>query len=323
VGRELLRRAVHGATTIAIVATLTFVLLHLAPGDPLAQDLDNTTVPPAVRQHQRELAGFDRPIAEQLVRYLANVAQGELGYSWSLHRPVGRAVAAALPNTLVLVGTALACSFLLGITLGVVEVAWRGGRAGRLLNTATAVVASLPEFWLAVVLALVFAYRLSLFPISGTIDVAMHDFYSPAGRALDRLRHLVLPVGTLTLLYSAIIARYQRAALLEVLEADWLRTARSKGLTEGAILVRHALRNALVPIASLLGLALPALVAGAVFVEVAFGWPGMGRLAIDGVNARDYELVTAAALLGAVLVVVGSILADTLQRMLDPRLRTA
>jgi peptide/nickel transport system permease protein len=180
---------------------------------------------------------------------------------------------------------------------------------------------SLPEFWLALMALLVFAYWLPLFPAGGIVDATVHDYLGFWGRLADRVRHLVLPATTLALLTTAAVARYQRAAMLEVIELDFVRTARAKGLPERSVLARHALRNALLPVITLVGLALPALVGGAVFVETVFSWPGMGLLAADAIAARDYPLITATVAVGGVTVAVGSLVADILYAVADPRVR--
>ena len=184
------------------------------------------------------------------------------------------------------------------------------------MGTLTLIVASLPEMWFAVVLVIVFANRLGWFPAGGMTELGMPD------TGLSRLHHLALPVLTLTLVGVASIARYQRAAVLEILPRDFLRTARAKGLTERRVLWQHALRNALVPTIVLAGLSLPTLVGGAVLVERIFSWPGMGNLAAVAVASRDYAVVVGAVLVGAVMVVVGGIVTDLLHAAIDPRVRT-
>jgi peptide/nickel transport system permease protein len=178
-----------------------------------------------------------------------------------------------------------------------------------------------PDFWLALLVLLLFAYRLPILPAGGIIDPVMYDYLSPGGRALDRLRHLVLPVVTLTLLSTASIARYQRSALLGVLPSDWMRTALAKGLSWRDAVRRHALRNALLPTITLAGLSLPTLAAGALFVEKVFSWPGMGLVTVNAIGARDYPLITAGVLFISVVVVIGALLADLAAAMADPRIR--
>jgi peptide/nickel transport system permease protein len=180
-----------------------------------------------------------------------------------------------------------------------------------------------PDFWLALVALLLLAYRLPLFPPSGIVDPVLYDYMSFTERLLDRLRHLVLPVTTLTLLSTAAISRHQRSALFEVMPSDWMRTAIAKGLSHRRAVRRHALRNALLPSITLAGLYLPALAAGALFVEKVFSWPGMGLLAANAIGARDYPLITAAVLVTSVAVALGALLADVAAAAADPRIRVS
>jgi peptide/nickel transport system permease protein len=319
----LLRRVMQGAAIVFAVATLAFVLLHLAPGDPFSATLDDPRIAQSTRDQLRANYGLDRPLPEQYARYLVRVARGDFGPSYSHNRPVADVLRAAIPNTLLLMGTALVASLLLGVGIGVLQALRRGRAADRALGAGSLVVASVPDFWLALLVMLGLAYWLPIFPISGTVTEVLYDFMSPLERLADRLRHLALPALTLTLVMTATIARYQRAALLEVLPEDYVRTARAKGLDERAVVLRHALRNALLPVITIIGLAFPTLLGGAVFVEQVFSWPGMGRVAVAAFGARDYPLVLAEVIVGGMLVVVGGIIADLLYAAADPRLRAA
>jgi peptide/nickel transport system permease protein len=315
------RRLLQAVVIVAIAATATFLLVQLAPGDPLGDLVTNPRVPAEVRERLRERWGLDRPVHEQYALYVRNLARGDLGWSFSQSRPVAHALVDALPNTMLLMGVALVGAFVLGVATGVVRAARRGSVADRALGAGTLFFYSMPDFWLAIMAMLVFAYWVPIFPTSGMTTAVIYDYLSPAGKLLDRLRHLVLPATTLVLLLAAIIARYQRAAFLDVATQDFVRTARAKGLTERAVLWRHVLRNALLPVITLLGLALPMLVGGAVFIEHVFAWPGMGRLVVVAIAARDHSLVMAIVILGSVLVTLGSLLADVLYAVADPRLR--
>ena len=318
--RYLLGRVLQALVVVVLVATISFLLIRLAPGDPFSYE-GAWALSPAARAQLRARYGYDQPVVEQYARFLGNVARGELGFSHSLNRPVGAAIAEALPHTLLLMGAALALSFAVGIVLGVVQAVHRGGRLDRALSTVMLFFYSVPDFWLALVVLLAFAYWLPIFPAGGIVDPVMHDYMSFGARVLDRLRHLVLPSITLTLLAAAGIARYQRAALLDVLPQDYVRTARAKGLPERSVVYRHALRNALLPVITLLGLFLPALVGGAFFVEKVFSWQGMGYLAASAITTRDYDLVTGTVVVGGIMVTVGSLVADLLYAVADPRLR--
>jgi peptide/nickel transport system permease protein len=260
-------------------------------------------------------------VSEQYVRWMANVPRGELGWSFSHRRPVRDVLGDALPRTLLLVGLSLAFSFALGIVVGVLQAERLGAASDRWLGRGLLLLYSVPDFWLALVALLLFAYRIPILPAGGIVDPVMHDYLSFGGRLLDRLRHLVLPVVTLTLLSSAVIARHQRSALLDVLPSDWMRTALAKGLGWRDAVRRHALRNALLSTITLVGLSLPALAAGAVFVEKVFSWPGMGMVTVSAIAARDYPLITAGVLVISVMVVIGALVADLAVAMADPRVR--
>jgi peptide/nickel transport system permease protein len=254
------------------------------------------------------------------VRFLGQAAVGNFGLSIKYHQPVADVLAAAIPQTIVLMGTALVLSFGFGVALGAWQASRHGTAADRITGTASLIVASLPEFWLGLVLLLLFSSRFPIFPSYGALD-PLHDLLPFTDRVIDRVRHLALPAVTLAMLSIASIARYQRATLLDVLPQDFVRTARAKGVAERQVVWSHALRNALVPTIVLAGLSLPALIGGAVFVERIFSWPGMGSVAVEAFAGRDYQLVTGTTVAGAVLVVAGSILADVLHAVADPRVR--
>ena len=319
--RYFAHRLGQAAIIVAIVAAITFLLIHLAPGDPFSAILDNPNVSEKVRLTLRAQYGLDRPLAEQFVRYANALAHGELGWSFSHDQPVIEVLATALPNTLLLMSVALVGSFVLGIVVALIQVARRGTFVDNALSGITLFFFSMPDFWLGILALLAFTYWLPIFPVGGAVDPVMHEFLGLGGRIMDRLRHLALPSLTLILLASASVARFQRAALLDVLPADYIRTARLKGLTERQILRRHALRNALLPIITLIGLSFPALLTGAFFIEKIFAWPGMGYAVVNAIGSRDYPLVVGGVMIASIMVTVGSLLADLLYAWADPRLR--
>lgn len=317
----LIRRVLQAVTVVAVVATVTFFLIHLAPGDPLGGALDDPRVSEAVRLHWRHVFALDRPLGVQYLRFLVGVAHGQFGYSIAYHESVSTLIGRAFPNTLLLAGTALTVSFVAGIAIALVQIARRSRMVNGALGGTALVLYSLPDFWLAQVALLVFAYWLPIFPAGGLVDPVIHPYLGTAGAITDRLRHSILPMLTLAALSAGGVARFQRAALLGVAADDYLRTARAKGVPEWQVITRHALRNALLPVITLFGLSLPGFLSGAVFVEKIFSWPGIGSLAVDAVAARDYPVVVACAVMGSVLVVTGSLLADLLSAVADPRLR--
>jgi peptide/nickel transport system permease protein len=319
--RYLAGRLAQAAVIVAFVAAISFALIHLAPGDPFTTVMDNPDVSETVRQTLRAQYGFDRPLPEQFVRYIGRLAHGDLGWSFSNDRTVLEVLGTALPNTLLLMGLALVGSFALGIFVALVQVRKRGSVTDHTLSGVTLLLISMPDFWLAILALLAFTYWLPLFPVGGAVDAVRHEYMTFGARVVDRLRHLVLPALTLTVLAAGGVARYQRAALMDILPADFIRTARLKGLTEREILRRHALRNALLPIISIMGLSFPALLTGAFFIEKIFTWPGMGLAVISAISTRDYPLVVGGVIIGSIMVTLGSLLADMLYVWADPRLR--
>ena len=317
--RALIQRVWQGLVVVAIVVTATFVLVRLAPGDPFAGALENARVTPELRAHWRAAYGLDGSIGTQYTHWIASLLRGDLGWSTSTNQPVSHAIAQALPQTLWLMGVALLLSFALGMCLG----AWQAARHGRATDHAIGAItlfgAALPDFWLSLVVLLTGAYWLRLFPVGGAADPLLPIAASTVTVLADRLKHLALPVLTLVILIAAPVARQQRAAVLDKLGAEWVRTATAKGVSPFTVFRRHAWRTALGPVVTLGGLTLPALVGGAVFVEHVFAWPGMGQLAAGAIASRDYHLVVGCVLAGAVMVIVGSTLADLLSQRLDPR----
>lgn len=319
----LLRRALQGLAIVFSVATLTFLLVHLAPGEPFGAMLEDPRVTEEMRGDFRARYGLDRPLHAQYGHYLARVSRGDLGVSFTHRRPVRDVLGEALPRSILLVGTALLLGFSGGILLGVFQATVRGSFADRLLTRLTVIFSAVPDFWLALALLVVFARALQWLPSSGMADEALAAYFTPAERVADVLRHMVLPVSSLAIIIFAVVARYQRAAILEVLPEDYMRTAHAKGLRRRDLLRRHAMRNAVLPIVTLLGLTLPSLASGALFVETIFAWPGMGNAAVTALSERDYPMVLGAVLAGSVLVVIGSLLTDLLYAAIDPRLRHA
>jgi peptide/nickel transport system permease protein len=320
--RYIAQRLAQAAVIVAIVATITFALIHLAPGDPFSAVMDNPNVSETVRQTLRAQYGLGRPLPEQFVRYVSSLAHGDLGWSFSHERPVRDVLGSALPNTLLLMGVALVGSFVFGILIALFQVARRGSVTDHVLSGLSLFFFSMPDFWLAILAFLTFTYWLPIFPAGGAVDPVTHEYLGLGARIVDRLYHLALPALTLILLASAVVARYQRAALLDVLPADFIRTARLKGLTEPEILRRHALRNALLPIITLVGLSFPALLTGTFFVEKIFAWPGMGYAVLLAIGTRDYPLVVGGVIIGSIMVTLGSLLSDVLYALADPRLRS-
>jgi peptide/nickel transport system permease protein len=315
---SLARRALSGLGVVLGVVTLMFALLRLAPGDPALLLVGPAASAEQVAAQRRSL-GLDRPVVEQYASWLGQFVRGDWGTSIATGRPVRTMLAQAWPATVRLVGISLVLSYLIGIAVGVVQAA-RGGRLDTVLSVATVTLFALPGYWLGLMLVMVFTYRLRLLPAFGAAGFDA-DFLPPAARLADRLRHLALPLATLTLVGIGGTARFVRGAMLDVAGSPWVAVARAKGLSETRVTLRHVLRNALVPVVTLLGLSLPTLFSGAVFIEAIFAWPGVGRVLVEAVQARDYPVVMAATAVSALLVVLGNLLAEALVRWVDPRAR--
>ena len=322
----ILRRVATAIPLLFGIATLIYFLVELAPGEPgqrhLAPGMTSETI-----EQLRINRGLDQPMHVRYVRWLGGLAKGDLGVSFSENRPVADVIRDYLPATLLLSGCALFLAFLLGIVVGALQAV----RQYSLFDSAASVVLlffySMPSFWLALMLILVGSlyarnvWELPIyFPPSGMTDID-HDGFSTIGRIADRARHLVLPTLSLSLVLAAGIARYMRGSMLEVIRQDLVRTARAKGLPERVVVFRHALRNALLPVITLIGLYLPFLFSGAVFVETIFSWPGMGRAIVTAVLARDYPVVVGISFFFAAIVVVANLVADVLYAVVDPRIR--
>lgn len=271
--------------------------------------------------------GLDQPVHIRYVKWLGATARGDLGHSITHARPVREVVAAALPNTLLLAACALVAAFLIGIFVGTVQ----GTKQHSLFDSVASVVLlffySMPSFWLALMLMLCLsefarnAWDWPIwFPASGVTSFDFPDM-SPFGQFKDRVMHLVLPTLSLSLVLTAGIARYMRGSMLEVIRQDYVRTARAKGLPERVVVFKHALRNALIPIVTLVGLYIPFLFSGAVFIESIFAWPGMGRMVVDAITQRDYSVIMAGTFIFALMVVVANLVADVLYAVVDPRIR--
>jgi len=327
--RYAARRLLAAIPLVVLVLTVTFAAVHLAPGDPVRLYLG-----PGADEHAaaslRHAYGLDRPLPVQYVEWLAGFVTGSWGTSLSEHRPVARVLGDAVGPTVLLTGLSLLLTYVAGVLVGALQAVRRRTALDTALTVATTVLQALPAYVLALGLVLVFAYGAARWgwpaalrlPALGAEGIGA-DFLGRAGRLADRVRHLVLPVLTLTVIGAAGMARYARASVAGALRQPYVAAARSRGIPERRVVLRHALRTALLPLVTLLGLQLPALFSGVVFVETIFAWPGMGHVTVQAVLARDYPVVMAATGVFAVLVVAGNLLADLLAAALDPRVEVA
>ena len=317
--RFLARRLAQAALAVASIAVINFLILQLAPGD--AVDVLAGEAGAADSGYVTELRqrfGLDQPLPVQLGRYLLNIAQLDLGYSFRHNMPVATLIAQRLPATLLLIIASLGIAFLGGIVLG--------ATAARKVNTLTDNVISVlallayatPLFWLGLMLLILFTLKLDLLPGSGMITIGAEG--TAIEQIFDVLRHLILPATTLSLFYLATYTRLMRASMLEVFGMDYVRTARAKGISEHRVVYRHVLRNAVLPMITMLGIQIGSLLGGAVVVEVVFGWPGLGRLAFEAIFQRDFNLLLGILLLSSCLVIVVNLLVDIAYSRLDPRI---
>lgn len=320
--RWLAGRLTQAAITLILAAVVIFVVMRVAPGDPLTRLSDERPIAPEEVRRLRELYCLDCPMHVQLGRFARGIAHGDLGTSIHFSRPVTQLIAERLPATLLLGGTALLLNFTLGIWLGVRQALRRGRAFDHVVGTVSLVAYALPSFWVALVLAGLVGVRWRLLPVAGMHDPLLAS-PGPWASAVDVARHLVLPVLTLVTVTIAAAMRYQRSAMLAVLRLPYVAAARARGLSERRVIWRHAWPNALFPVVTLFGLWLPLLVSGSLFVEYVFAWPGLGALAAGAAAGRDYPLLMGTALLAAALVVVGALVTDILYALLDPRVREA
>jgi len=296
-------------------------MIHVAPGDPMDIYLESARrrqMDPQVIEMIREKYGLDQPVHVQYVKWLSNVVRGDFGESFRHRRPVTSMLAEAIPYTLQLTVLALLFDAIVGIALGILSAVRQYSRLDKLVTVGSLVVYAIPGFWLALMLVLVFSVQLGWFPTSQTRSMD-YDLLSLGGKIADRLWHLVLPVFVMGVASAAGTARYMRNRLLEVLNEEYVVAARARGFTERVVIVKHAVRTALIPIITIYGLSLPFLLGGATIIETIFAWPGMGRLTVEAVGGRDYPLIMATTTMAAVLTVVGNLLADIAYAWADPR----
>jgi peptide/nickel transport system permease protein len=317
----LLRRIAQAVGTFAIAVVLMFVLMRLAPGDPLSRMQEDRVMSPEEIAKMRAIFKLDQPIHRQFAAFVEGVLHADLGQSIEHGLPVNTLLASRIVPTLLLGGATILLNFTLGLWLGVRQAVRRGSREDRTLTALSLAGYATPSFWLGLVLAWLVGIELGWLPVAGMRNPLLSPDAPWIARALDVGAHLVLPALTLSIVTIAGTMRYQRAALLEVLRLPYIGTARAKGVPERAVVWRHAWRNALFPVITLFGLWLPVLVTGSVFVEMVFAWPGLGSLAANAASSRDYPLVMGATLLAAGLVVTASVITDLAYALLDPRVR--
>ena len=314
----IVRRLLQAVPLVLGVLVVTFVLIHIAPGDPI-YTLAGDGGDEAYYTQMRALYGLDRPLPEQLLRYILEVLRGDLGYSFTYQQPVLQVILDRIPATLLLMGAALTFSTTVGILLGVVASVRPRTPTDYSISVITLAFFAMPVFWLGQLMIILFAVVFKVFPVQGMVSV--REEYTGWRHVLDVAYHLVLPALTLGLVQLAQTARLTRTSLREVLQEDFVRTARSKGLRERHVIMRHALRNALLPVVTVLGGQIGVLLTGAALTETIFAWPGLGRLLLDATLARDYPVLMGIFILVAITVVVANLITDLVYTLLDPRVR--
>jgi peptide/nickel transport system permease protein len=312
-GRYILFRAAAAVPVLIGITIIVFVILSLIPGDPATSILGSYATPENVARLNAQL-GLDRPLVQRYFIWLGNLLQGDLGRSFSLNRPVIDEILERFSATLILSGLAFVMCSVLGILAGVISATRQYGLADKLITFSVLVGISVPSFFLGMMMILYFAVSLRWVPASG-----MYDLYG-GGDLPDLLHHLVMPATALAVVATGVVARMSRSAMLEVLRLDFIRTARAKGVRERRVITRHALRYAIVSILPVLGLQAGFVLSGAVYIEIVFQWPGIGRMLVDAILTRDIMLVQGGVLFVAACYVLFNIIVDLGQLWLDPRL---
>jgi peptide/nickel transport system permease protein len=311
--RFLIRRLLGAIPLLLGVAILSFIFMQLAPGGPDALFARNARMTEEQLQAIRRNMGLDRPMHEQLLTWLGNLAQGDLGISYTQYRPVSEVIWDAVPNTLLLMGTGMVISLVAALTFGILAARKPYGGFDNVVSFISYFGLAMPVFWFGLMLQILFAVKLGWLPSAG--------MYSPTGGGPgDLLRHLALPAFTIAIGSIAGWSRYVRSSTIESLGQDYVRTARAKGLAERRLMLGHVLRNALIPFITVVGIDVPLYLTGAVLTETVFSWPGMGRLFYDALTVRDYPVLMGILMLGAIFIVAGNLIADILYGFCDPRI---
>ncbi len=324
--RALMTRLIQALLLVLAVVVLNFVLVHAAPGDPVETIAGASGgMSPELMAQLRTQYGLDKPLVVQLGVYLGKIASGDLGYSYFFNLPVASMISERVPATLLLVLSSVLLAFVVGTTLGVLSSKKPNGLLSQFITVLSVVGFAAPVFWMGIMLVILFASVLPILPVSGmrAIDSSGGTGFPNLADVVDVLHHLILPTLTLSLVYLAQYSRLSRSSMLDVLGSDFIRTARAKGLAERVVMYKHALRNALLPVVTVLGLQFGNVMAGAILVETVFNWPGLGRLAFESVLRRDYPTILGLLLFSSIVVVVMNLLTDLCYRLIDPRIKTS
>jgi peptide/nickel transport system permease protein len=319
-GRFVIRRLLQVIPLLLGISIITFALANLVPGSPVSNlEFDPRTTQEDIERIEASL-GLDDPLYVRYFTWISNIARGDFGISLKNYRSVRATIADRLPNTLLLTGTALVLSLLFSIPVGVYAAVRRNSAFDNVSTAAAVAGFSVPTFWFGLMLILLFAVKFSEWGLPNLPAQGIKDLRGDGG-ILDRIQHLILPAFTLAFVQTAAWTRYIRSQMLEVLNQDYMRTATAKGLQEKVVIFRHGLRNAILPLVTLLGIAIPDLFGGALIIETIFSWPGMGLLAFDAAVNKDYPMIMGVVVVASTLVILGNLVADVVYSLLDPRIR--
>lgn len=313
--RYIVKRVLHAIPLILLITVIGYFIINLAPGDPVNMFINPEKATKIDVERIRQAMGLDKPIYIRYFIWLKNICNGNLGDSYFHSRPVAEMLGEAIPNTLVLSIAATLLAVIVAIPAGIISAIKRNTIWDYIFSTISFIGVSLPSFWFGLMLILMFSLKLGWLPTAG-----MRDNFDQFV-LMDRFKHLILPAIVLGMGSMAQYMRFMRGAVLEVIRQDYVRTARSKGLSEAVVILKHTLRNALLPMITLLGFLLPSLFGGAAITETIFSWPGIGRIMIEASFTRDYPVMMGDMLMTAVLVIIGSLLADILYAVADPRIK--
>ncbi|MCX5668321.1 MAG: ABC transporter permease [Candidatus Omnitrophica bacterium] len=318
--RHITKKLLGLIPTLIGITLISFFVIHLAPGKPTdLQTSMNPKVSYEAKQRLEKLYGLDKPIHIQYVEWVKRFVKFDFGRSYLDDRPVSEKIAERIPITILINFSAILLTIGLGIPLGITGAVKRGKLPDKLTTIFVFIGFSTPEFWLALLLMNLFCINLGWLPVSGIASLDFESF-NVAGKILDMAKHLILPIAISTFGSLAIISRYMRTEMVGIMTQDYIRTARAKGLDEKAVIYKHALKNALLPIITILGLSVPGLIGGSVIFESIFAIPGMGRLFYESVMARDYPVIMGVLSIGAILTLLGNFLADIAYSYADPRI---
>jgi peptide/nickel transport system permease protein len=316
-GRYVVRRLLIAIPTLLVISFVMYAILALAPIDPLAQLATDPRVPPEARENIRRALGLDQPWPVRYVKWLLAVLQGDFGVSFMSHTSVSGLIWQRLPNTLAVVGVAYIVGILVAVPIGMLSAVRRNTITDHTVSTLAYIGFSVPTFFTGLILIIIFSVKLHWLPFLYDSNLKVTDFNS----LLGQLRQSIMPIVVLGLFNAAVLTRYVRAEMLEHLPMDYVRTARAKGLREKAVVIRHALRNSLIPVVTLIALGVPTVFGGAIVTEQIFHVPGIGELLVRSIGSGDTPVVAAIVIIFAVLVVLFNLMADVLYAVLDPRIR--